>query len=417
MKYCKRCLYPENHPLGICLDERGVCSGCRIHEEKDRLNWNSRLEKLKSILSGYRSKLNTNYDCIVPVNGARDSFFIVHTVKNILGMNPLLVSYNKHYNTDEGIYNFAQLRMRFNCDCLMKTIDPAIVIKLTRTTLKVLGSMYWHCLAGETVYPVETAVRLKIPLIIWGIHQGCDQVGMFSHLDEVEMTRKYRKNHDLMGYEAEDLLSENNDLSLRDIEPFKYPNDKEIESVGVRGIYLSNYIRWDTMSQHEQMIHLYDYKTARLASTFDCYNDIDSVHYSGIHDYLKLIKHGYGKVMDHACREIRFKRMTRKEGIELVIAYQRSPLKDLDRFLSWLDMSASEFDKIIMRHRNLSIWENNNERDWKIIDPVSNYLNDDGIDSVRLEQEDHYDFINNPLTYETERDGEYVLFGKGYRDF
>ena len=30
---------------------------------------------------------------------------------------------------------------------------------------------------------------------------------MFSHLDEVEMTRRYRKEHDLMGFEADDLLS------------------------------------------------------------------------------------------------------------------------------------------------------------------------------------------------------------------
>jgi len=45
MKYCKRCLYPENHPLNITFDEQGICSGCRVHEEKDTLNWNERKEK------------------------------------------------------------------------------------------------------------------------------------------------------------------------------------------------------------------------------------------------------------------------------------------------------------------------------------------------------------------------------------
>ena len=50
---------------------------------------------------------------------------------------------------------------------------------------------------------------MNIPLIIWGAHQGVDQTGMFSHLDEVEMT-KYRKEHDLFGYEAEDLLVNSN---------------------------------------------------------------------------------------------------------------------------------------------------------------------------------------------------------------
>ena len=45
MEYCKRCLYPENHPLNIVFDEHGVCSGCRIHEEKDVLDWNEREKK------------------------------------------------------------------------------------------------------------------------------------------------------------------------------------------------------------------------------------------------------------------------------------------------------------------------------------------------------------------------------------
>ena len=110
--------------------------------------------------------------------------------------------------------------------------------------------MYWHILAGQTVYPVRTAVQFKIPLIIWGAHQGIDQVGMYSHLDEVEMTRKYRKEHDLMGFEAEDLLNMENNLTKEDLEQFLYPHDKEIEAIGVRGIYLNNFIRWDSKAQH-----------------------------------------------------------------------------------------------------------------------------------------------------------------------
>ena len=38
MRICKRCLYTSNHPLGITFDDEGVCSGCRVHEEKDVLD-------------------------------------------------------------------------------------------------------------------------------------------------------------------------------------------------------------------------------------------------------------------------------------------------------------------------------------------------------------------------------------------
>ena len=46
--------------------------------------------------------------------------------------------------------------------------------------------------------------------------------------------------------------------------------------------------------------------------------DVHCFHSAGIHDYLKFLKVGYGKITDHACREIRLRRMTREEGIDLV---------------------------------------------------------------------------------------------------
>ena len=99
MKYCVRCLYPSNHPLGLVFDEEGVCSGCRVHEEKNIIDWQDREKKLKKILEQYRNKDGKSYDCIIPVSGARDSYFIVHIIKNVYNMHPLLVTYNKQYNT------------------------------------------------------------------------------------------------------------------------------------------------------------------------------------------------------------------------------------------------------------------------------------------------------------------------------
>ena len=145
MKVCGRCLYSEDHPLNITFDDSGLCSGCRVHEEKDILNWEERGKKLKNILDGYKNNSGNNYDCIIPVSGARDSYFIVHTVKNIYKMNPLLVTYNKHYNTDTGIRNLTNLRIKFNCDIMTLTVDPTTVKKITRATLRKMGSIYWHC--------------------------------------------------------------------------------------------------------------------------------------------------------------------------------------------------------------------------------------------------------------------------------
>lgn len=416
MRYCKRCLYPENHPLHLTFDEEGVCSGCRVHEEKDILDWNGRAEKLRKILNQFRSSGRSTYDCIIPVSGARDSYFIVHTVKNVFGMKPLLVTYNKHYNTEIGIRNLAYLRTIFDCDIMTLTVKYPTVRKITAATLRLLGSIYWHCIAGQTVFPVQVAVRMKIPLIVWGVHQGCDQVGMFSHLDEVEMTRKYRKDHDLMGYEAEDLVRQAMLVNYDDVRSFIYPHDKEIEKVGLRGIYLSNYIRWDSKRQHEEMIRLYGYESFPQTRTFDTYNDVDCYNYSDVHDYIKFLKYGYGKVTDHACREIRLKRLTREEGIELVRRYQDKEPENQKLFLDWMKITENGFYYFIDRQRDKQIWGQNIDGKWCLKDSAINHRDDPGINEVRLKNDEECCFQVTPLKKPPSPEKEYILIGRGYVD-
>jgi N-acetyl sugar amidotransferase len=411
MIFCKRCLYNSKHPLFLTIDEDGICSGCRVHEEKDELNWFEREKKLITILDNYRNKNSTNYDCIIPVSGARDSFFIVHKIKTEYGLNPLLVTYNKQYNTSTGVRNLAKLRTVFDCDILTLTVDPNKVKKITRATLRRFGSIYWHVLAGQTVFPVQIAVRMKIPLIVWGVHQGVDQVGMFSHLDEVEMTRKYRKEHDLMGFEAEDLIDNEFDfVTKEDVNAFVYPDDKEIEKVGVRGIYLSNYIRWDSRSQHEKMIDLYGYETASQSRTFDTYNDVDCWNYSDVHDYLKLIKHGYGKVLDHATREIRLKHMDRSTAINLIKKYMYTPPKNLSPFLEWIGMTENAFNFVVDQFRNPLFWERDDEYHWQL--KILPY----GLDSDtewKVSDTTYKDFILTPKGQSADKEDNYILIGKG----
>ncbi len=414
MIYCTRCAYPANHPLRITFDAQGVCSGCRVHEEKDVLDWDARFEKLKALVEPYKNTSGSNYDCIVPVSGARDSYFIVHTVVKKLGLRPLLVTYNKHYNTERGIRNLAYLRTLFGLDLMTLTVSPDTVKKITRATLRKMASMYWHCIAGQTVYPVQVAVRFKIPLIIWGAHQGVDQVGMFSHADEVEMTRKYRKEHDLMGFEAEDIVDESMNVSARDVSAFVYPHDKEIEKVGVRGIYLNNYIRWDSKKQHEDMIKLYGYESALPERTFDTYNDVDSFHYSDLHDWIKYQKWGYGKALDHAAREIRLGRLTREEGIARAEEYAKKAPKTLGLFLRWIGMTENGLSYFVDQKRDPKIWSKNADNSLTLLDAPGNHLQDAMVEEVRLTKSGSCEFALTPSRKSGPDSPEYILIGKGY---
>ena len=362
---CKLCLYQKTHPLGLTFNEDGVCSGCSIHDEKNTLDWDHRWKRLEGLVNTYRLASGKNYDCVVPVTSANDSYYIVHLVKERLGLNPLLVAYNKYFNTPVGIKNLANLRIRFNCDLMIQNVNPISVKKITKSTLINFGSIYWPCLAGHSVFPVQIAVRFKIPLIIWGAHQGLEQVGMFSHEHEVEMTRRYRKDHDLMGYEADDLLSNFDTLREHDIWQYRYPDDKALQQIGVRGIYLGNYVRWDPKVQHEKMIQKYGYLTTKFSRTFDTYDHTDCYNFMDLHDYLKLVKHGYSKVTDHATREIRHGRLTRAQGMYLVQKYSKGELKHLDKFCDWLGIDIKSLNFIINQHRNPVFWYEFSPGEWK----------------------------------------------------
>jgi N-acetyl sugar amidotransferase len=406
---CRRCLYAASHPLGLVLDEAGICSGCRIHEEKNTLDWSARWRKLESIVSPYRISSGKTYDCIVPVTGANDSYYIVYLVKERLRLNPLLVTYNKYFNTALGIRNLANLRIRFNCDILYQNINPLSVKKITRTTLRELGSIYWPCHAGQTVFPVQTAMRYKVPLIIWGAHQGVEQVGMYSHEHEVEMTRRYRKDHDLMGYEADDLLTIFDTLTEDDIWQFRYPSDSDLHSAEIRGIYLSNYTRWDPKAQHDEMVKRYQYQGARFARTFDTYDHVDCYNFMDLHDHIKMSKYGYSKVTDHACREIRHGRITRDQARVMVQYYEHQPLRYVDKFCDWLGVDKKSLNFIMSLHESKG-------------DARRTYLNRDELSGSRDTVPDSLESTMQDLGYIAhsslgdESKPNYMIFGKGYHE-
>jgi len=405
---CTKCLYTSEHPLRLTFNEDGICSGCEVHEEKNSLDWGFRLDLLKKLTAQYKTH-GKSYDCIIPVTGGNDSHFIVHIVKNILKLEPLLVSYNKYFNTPLGIRNLANLRIKFDCDIITQNVNPHSVKKITKQTLRKYGSIYWPCLAGHSVFPVQTAVNYKIPLIIWGAHQGLEQVGMFSHLHEVQMTRRYRKDHDLFGVEADDLLDEFNTLGEEDIWQFRYPDDSILHANGVKGIYLGNYIRWDPKAQHEKMIKMYDYKTSKFNRTFDTYDHVDCYNFMDLHDHIKFLKHGYSKVTDHACREIRHKRLSKDIAIKLVKKYENKALLHSDKFSEWIGIDKGGIEFILNQHRNKNVWDEIEPNifsrkilKFKNIHPTT-----------ATQQGKNINFIQNS-SMQHQMEDRYITIGKGY---
>lgn len=360
--FCKSCFYPVSHPLGLSLNEEGICSGCEVHEEKYNLNWTIRAESLMDLVGPYRSNQRKHYDCIIPINGGGDSFYVVHYVKNILKMNPLCVIYNSLYLTRIGHRNLTTLRKIFNVDIHMHTPSRQQVIALTKTTLYHLQSIYWHVHAGTTSLPVKIAIKYNIPLIIWGSHEATEQVGMYKHTDEVEMSRRYRHDHHLMGLEIDDLEKLDPSLKSFNNSIYRYPSYNQILANDVQGIYLSNYVPWNQKTQQELMSKKYNYIGCSNESDF-LYNSYEYPHcafYNGIHDWIKYMKHGYNRTLDYLVRDLRWKRLNQNEAASFLQVYSyQKPKKNIRLFREFMGIKKNSMNYLLDSMKNPLYFDRN----------------------------------------------------------
>ena len=413
MKICKRCLYPSNHPFGLTFIG-DICSGCYVHEEKYKIDWNKRYSDLIDIVKNVKRKSHTGYDCIVPITGSGDTYFTIDFIKNRLGLNPLLVHYNNHFNTPLGIRNISNIANSFNCDLVSNIPSPSALKKVSLTTLKHNGNFYWQAIAGYLTFPVQTAVKYNIPLIFWGVNGWLDQVGMYSHLDSVQMTKRNREEHGLQGISPNDLLKINSEIKPSDLTSFLYPSNSKIANLNLKGIYLNNYIFWDSKLQHEEMIKKYKYETRKMERTFNYYEDVGCMFSSGSNDYLRYFKHGFSKVSDHAARDIRLKRLSVETARKLIIDLSSKTPSDIDLLADWLDLSKQDLIKIFNKNKNLNYFKNDSFESEYI--KSLKKINFDDLKEFKLIKADKD--INYKLTVNREdlEDKELIMIGRGYND-
>lgn len=367
MQYCSKCVYPVFAATPLSFDEHGVCSGCRSAAAKPVIDWQKRWGLLKELVEEYRG--NNNYDILIPVSGGKDSYYQTHVAVKELGLKPLLMTYHGNNYLPEGEYNLNRMREVFNCDHLIVKPSVDTLIKMNRLGLRLQGDMNWQGHCGIHTAPIQVAVRYKIPLMMWGEHGFLDLGGMYSLNDFVEFTAKFRLEHAQRGYDWYDFTDEGLEklgrpelkegLTAKDLLWAQYPSDDEIADVGVRGIYLGNFVNWEANNHSRLVIEKYGWRPAQqpFERTYRTMSNLDDMHENGIHDYLKFIKFGYGRATDHACKDIRAGILSRAEGVEMVRKYDSvKPRRDLERWLKYVNMTEEEFDYVCDTFRDRRVW-------------------------------------------------------------
>jgi len=360
MKYCTKCLFPDGKP-NLGFDTNGVCDACLAQEEKEKIDWDRRRKELEEIIKPYKNNKSSNYDCIIPVSGGKDSHYQTHIMKNEFGLTPLLVSFHPRDFTEIGRQNIENLK-NLGADCIEFSVNPLVYKKLAKYGLTELGDPAWPEHLGIFTVPVQIAVAFKIPLIVWGENSQLEYGGPASSRNNPYLDREW--NEKFGGYFRDKVGPEEmlkHGITEKELKFTEYPSDEEIKQVGVTGIFLGYYLKWDAKKQVEIVKKLgFNVLDEHNEGTYTNYENLDT-KYVAIHDYFKFLKFGYGRATDHASIDIRNKRLTREEGLDLVKRYDgKIPTKYLDDFLEDFGLSMEEFLKICDKFTNKELFKKDN---------------------------------------------------------
>jgi len=366
MTYCKRCVYPVVAATPLTINEEGICSGCRTHEEQKKVDWKRRREMFDKLIDGYRSKDGSNYDLVLAVSGGKDSFWQAHILCKEYNLKVLFVCYAENNHTEVGLRNIQRMKECFKGDFIHVTPDVNVLKKLNRLGMLKCGDPNWHTHIGIMTTPILIAAKFGVKLFVYGEHGFMNLGGMHSYNDMVEFTKKYRTEHMCRGFDWMDYCEETEGLTQQDFLWAKYPSDEDIERLGLRGIFIANYFGWNQLEHLQKMIDLYGFEVydRPFDRTYRRDSNLNDIHDNGIHDYMKFIKFGYGRATDHACRDIRNGAISRQQGIEYVREYDQVVPGDIPQWLEYVNWKRSYMNEVADRFRDPRVWEKTETGHW-----------------------------------------------------
>ncbi len=359
LTYCKSCVMPDTKP-DLQLDESGVCSACRSYEKRKEINWSVRHAELIAVLEKFRRSDSSNWDCIVPVSGGKDSTYQVVRMLQ-LGLNPLCVTSTTCDLSAIGRNNIENLK-KLGVDYVEMSPNPLIRAKLNRIALKQVGDISWPEHVGIFTIPVRAAVQFNVPLLVWGENSQNEYGGPATAAQKQVLDRRWLEEFGgLLGMRVTDLIGIEG-IEAKHLIPYTYPSNEELARVGVTGLFLGHFIPWDGLSNSliAQTNGFCTYEKLVEGSMVN-YENLDN-HQTGIHDYFKFLKFGFGRATDLACMHIRRGRLTRQDGIEAVKRLDGTfPWiylgKSLEEILRPLEITLDEFIKLCDKFTNKKIFK------------------------------------------------------------
>lgn len=364
MNYCKKCVMPDSRP-GISFNEEGVCSACQAFENRKNTNYQQRYEDLKKLCNKYRGMNGPNgYDCMIAVSGGKDSHFQVYQMKELMGMNPLLVTVEDNFPmTDAGIHNIKNISEAFGCDIISMKPNIKAQKVIMKYTFEHYGKPTYFVDRYIYTYPLHMAIKFNTPLLVYGENVSYEYGG--GNAIETYSAKDQISNGVGGGIPIEELII--NDVKLKDLNFFDPPLESELEKLDP--IYLSYFIEWNSFKNYEtakkfgfhDLTHEWD-RTHHIEN----FDQVDSRAYL-VHSWMKYPKFGHASATDYAARMVRYGLLSREEAFNLVRKHDHAldPLSVRD-FCEFMGYSEKEFWNVIDNFYNQDLFIKNFYNKWEL---------------------------------------------------
>jgi len=352
LKRCIKCDLPETYET-IEFDDQGVCNICNSTKHKDiNVNWQERKKLLDSLVEKHRGK--SDYDCIVPFSGGKDSTYQLYYLVTQYKLKPLVVRFNHLFMRPLVEENVAKTIRKLGVDMIEFTPNWKIVKKLMKESFLRKTDFCWHCHTGIYSYPMRIALMYKVPLIFWGEPQA-EITAYYDYLnDEIEYEdeKKFYKLRTL-GITAEDMYGminkEDDPIDPRDLLPYTYPELSQLKELKYCSVPLGSFIPWDYKKNTEIIKKELGWKPDVLEvvpEELNPHGEKIECFMQGSRDYLKFIKRGYSRITQINAFNIRKGRISTERAKELNLKYDGMKPHSLDYLLDYLGFDEKEFNKI-----------------------------------------------------------------------
>ncbi len=362
LRTCTRCLYPDTKP-DLFFDAEGVCSACRSFEARAQVDWARRRREFTDIVDRFKDRTGANYDCIAPVSGGKDSTYQVIRLKEF-GLNPLCITATTDSLSAIGRRNIESLK-RAGVDYVEVTTNPLVRRRLNRFGLVEIGDISWPEHVTIFTVPVRLAAQLGIRLIVWGENPQNEYGGPAAAAENHTLTRRWLEEFGgLLGLRVSDLVGREG-IGARDLIQYTYPSNEELARAGVSAIFLGYYFPWAGFANALiAQAHGFETLPPLVEGSLANYENLDN-HQTGIHDYFKYLKFGFGRATDIANSHIRRGRLAREDA-RLIVARHDGKFpwtylgRPIEEILGEIDMTLDEFLLVCDKFTNRKIFKTDN---------------------------------------------------------